>query len=67
LFLVYEIAKHIAIAKQQVVVDISQHNVSFDSTSLVSMVPFRNKVSPSSRGFSMAKVTAPARRLLGPL
>jgi hypothetical protein len=27
------------IAKQQVIVDISQNNVYFDSTSLVSMVP----------------------------
>jgi hypothetical protein len=45
---------------QQVIVDISQTNVSFDSTSLVSMVPSSNKVSSSSRGFCMAKVPAHA-------
>jgi hypothetical protein len=45
---------------QQVIVDIIQRNVSFDSTSLVSMVPSSNKVSSSSRGFYMAKVTAHA-------
>jgi hypothetical protein len=50
--------RHIAIAMQQVIVDISQHNVSFDSTTLVSMVPSCNKISSSSRGFFMAKVTA---------
>jgi hypothetical protein len=36
--LVYEIIRYIAMAMQQVIVDISQRNVSFDSTSLVSMV-----------------------------
>jgi hypothetical protein len=63
MFLVYELARDIAIAKQQVIVDISQKNVSFDSTSLVSMVPSRNKVSPSSRGFSTAKVKVPAGKI----
>jgi hypothetical protein len=61
-FLVYEIIRYIAIAMQQVIVDISQTNVSFDSTSLVSMVPSSNKVSSSSRGFCMAKVTAHAEK-----
>jgi hypothetical protein len=46
--------------EQQVIVDIIQRNVSFDTTSLVSMVPSSNKVSSSSRGFYMAKVTAHA-------
>ena len=46
---------------QQVIVDIGQRNVPFDSTSLVSMVPSSNEVSSSSRGFCMAKVTAHAR------
>jgi hypothetical protein len=58
-FLVYEITKHIAIAMQQVIVDIRQRNVSFDSTSLVSMVPSSNKVSSSS----MAKVTEHAGKI----
>jgi hypothetical protein len=57
-FLVYEITRHIAIAMQQVIVDISQQNLSFDSTTLVSMVPSCNTISSSSRGFFMAKVTA---------
>jgi hypothetical protein len=47
-------------AMQQVIVDISQRNVSFDSTSLVSMVLSSNEVSSSSRGSCMAKVTAHA-------
>ena len=51
-FLVYEITRHIAIAMQQVIVDISQNNVSFDSIALLSLVPACNKVSSSSRGFS---------------
>jgi hypothetical protein len=55
--------RYIAIAMQQVIVDISQRNVSFNSTSLVSMVPSSNKVSSSSRGFCMAKVTAHARKI----
>jgi hypothetical protein len=59
-FLVYEITRHIAIAMQQVIVDMSQKNVSFNLTSLVSMVPSSNKVSSSSRGFSVANVTAHA-------
>jgi hypothetical protein len=62
-FLVYEITKHIAIAMQQVIVDIGQKNVSFDSTSLVSMVPSSKKVSSSSRGFCTAKVTAHAGKI----
>jgi predicted aspartyl protease len=61
-FLVYEIIRYIAMAMQQVIVDISQINVSFDSTSLVSMVLSSNKVSSSSRGFCMAKVTAHAEK-----
>jgi hypothetical protein len=40
-----------------VIVDISQHNVSFDSTSLVFIVPACNKAASSSRIFFMAKVT----------
>jgi hypothetical protein len=48
---------------QQVIVDISQNNASFDSKSLVSMVPACNKVSSSSRGFFMAKVTAHAGKI----
>jgi hypothetical protein len=55
--------RYIAIAMQQVIVDISQRNVSFNSTSLVSMVPSSNKVSSSSRGFCMAKVTAHAGKI----
>jgi hypothetical protein len=46
--LVCNITRHIAIAMQKVIVDISQTNVSFNSTSLVSMVPSSNKVSSSS-------------------
>jgi hypothetical protein len=45
---------------QQVIVDISQKNVSFDSTSLVSMVPSCNTIFSSSRVFSKAKATAHA-------
>jgi hypothetical protein len=41
---------------QQVIVDVSQNNVSFDSTSLVSMVPASNKVSFFPESFFMAKV-----------
>jgi hypothetical protein len=48
---------------QQVIVDISQNNVSFDSTSLVSMVPACNKVSSSSRDFFMAKVKEHAGKI----
>jgi hypothetical protein len=47
-------------ATRQVVVGVGPtlYNVSFDSTSLVSMIPACNKVSSSSRGLFMAKVTA---------
>jgi hypothetical protein len=62
-FLVYEITRHIAIAMQQVIVDISQKNASFNLTSLVSMVPSFNKVSSSSRGFFLANVTAHAGKI----
>jgi hypothetical protein len=48
---------------QQVIVDISQNNASFDSTSLVSMVPACNTVSASARGFFMTKVTAHAGQI----
>jgi hypothetical protein len=34
MFLVNEMTRHITIAMQQVIVDISQNNVSYDSTSL---------------------------------
>jgi hypothetical protein len=62
-FLVYEITRHIAIDMQQVILDISQQNVSFNPTSLVCMVPSCNKVSSSSRGFLTAKVIAHAGKI----
>jgi hypothetical protein len=48
---------------QQVIVDISQKNVSFDSTSLAFLVPDSNKVSSSSRVFFMATVTEHAGKI----
>ena len=63
MFLVNEMTRHITIAMQQVIVDISQNNVSYDSTSLVSMVPACNNVSSSSRVFFMAKVKEHAGKI----
>jgi hypothetical protein len=47
---------YIPIAMQKVIVDISKNNVSFNSASLVYMVPSSDKVSSSS----MTKFTAHA-------